>query len=394
MSHVLRSSGYDLLKDNIVRGEGCYLYDLDDNRYIDFEAGVWCTALGHNHWRVSHVLIKQIDLIGHLGFGYTIPLIEEAAVAVLDTANFTDGRCLFLSSGSEAVELGVQMIRHLTAKPRLLTLANSYLAAYGSAGKKPQEEWYIFDWEHCVSCRYTEDCHLQCDHLQKIPVECIGGLVFEPGSTSGLVKFPPKQLVRKLASIIKEQNGLIMCNEVTTGFGRTGAWYGFEHYDLTPDIIAMGKGMGNGYPVSAVVMNNHLTELLEESPIRYAQSHQNDAYGCAIVKEVIKIIGEQDLIKQGRDVGLKFLNQLGQLEKRYDMIKEVRGRGLMIVIEFFSDDDGVSLSSIRRELFARGFLVGYHPLANLLRFYPPLTIREDDVNALVANLTEILDKGV
>lgn len=392
MNHVWRSSGYELLKNDIVQGEDCYLYDSQNKRYIDLEAGVWCTALGHNHRRVSQVLKNQINLIGHLGFRYTNELIEETAVKVLDTVNFTDGKCLFLSSGSEAVEFGVQVIKHLTTKPLLLTLANSYLAAYGSAGKKVQAEWAIFKWEQCVNC--TKKCTSQCDNLKNIPFQSIGGLVFEPGSTSGLVKFPPKQLVQKLARMVKEQNGIIMCNEVTTGFGRTGAWYGYEHYELKPDIITMGKGMGNGYPVSAVVMNNDFAKMVENSSFRYAQSHQNDAYGCAIVKEVINIIREEDLIKRSRDIGLKFLDQLTQLQDRYSMITEVRGRGLMIAIEFDRNDDTFSLDSIHRELFARGFLVGYHPLANLLRFYPPLTIKESDLNDLIANLAEILDKIV
>jgi len=100
MNHVLRCSGYEIVKTDMVRGRDCYLYDVHDKRYIDFEAGVWCTALGHNHPRVNQTIRTQIEQIIHLGYRYTNVLVEETAVEVLGTVALSDGKCIFLSSGA------------------------------------------------------------------------------------------------------------------------------------------------------------------------------------------------------------------------------------------------------------------------------------------------------
>lgn len=391
MSHILECSGYDFIKANIVRGQGCHLFDNDNNMYVDFEAGVWCTSLGHNHPRINKVIKSQIDQIAHLGFRYTNNIVEEAAVKVLETVGLTDGKCVFLSSGSEAVEFGVQMARRLTRQPMFITLSNSYLSAYGDAGKKSGEGWFTFDWSACNNCADLE-CDPYCRHLKEIPFEHIGGMVFEPGNSSGLVKLPPKKLVKTLEVIIKQWNGLIVVDEVTTGIGRTGSWYGFQHYSLEPDIIALGKGLGNGYPVSTVAMKNEVALRTETSNFRYAQSHQNDALACAVAKEVIDVIQEEGLIERSNIIGAKFLNELKLMRQRYNNIKEVRGRGLMLAVEFKNNDGAFSLASIYSKLLERGFLVGYKPAANLLRFYPALTINEHDIKSMLDVLDQFLEK--
>jgi acetylornithine aminotransferase len=378
----------------MVRGQGCYLYDAHDRRYLDFEAGVWCTALGHSHPRINQTIQAQIERIAHIGYRYTNGLIEQAAVAVLDTLTLPDGKCVFLSSGSEAVEFGVQIARRITGQLLLLTLSDAYLAAYGSAGRKSPEEWVCFDWSACVACPHSDGCDPHCRHLRAIPFERIGGLVFEPGSTSGLVRFPPRQLVRTLASLIKRRNGLVVVDEVTTGLGRTGTWYGFQHYALQPDIVALGKGLGNGYPVSAVAMTREVAERLEDSPFHYAQSHQNDPLACAIAKEVIAVVREEGLVERSDRVGARFLRKLERVGQRHGVVKEVRGRGLMMAMEFGSHDGGFSLDSLYRELMERGFLVGYKPVANLLRFYPALIIGEGDIAPFLENLDRVLEGAV
>ncbi len=392
MSRVLRCSGYELVKTDVVRAQGCYLYDAQDKRYVDFEAGVWCAALGHNHRRVNQAIRTQMERIAHISYRYTNALVEETAAEVLNTVALSDGKCVFLSSGSEAVEFGVQIARRVTGQPLLLTLSDSYLAAFGSAGRKSPKEWYCFDWSVCVTCPHSDECAPQCSHLREIPFEHVGGLVFEPGNTSGLVKLPPKRLVQALVNLVKQQRGLVVVDEVTTGLGRTGAWYGFQHYALQPDIVALGKGLGNGYPVSAVAMTGEIADRLEDSGFHYAQSHQNDPMGCAVAKEVITVIQEEGLVERSNRVGAHFLQELGRLEERHDVVKQVRGRGLMIAIEFQDDDDHFSLNSVYHELLKSGFIVGYKPTANLLRFYPPLTIKENDVAQLLEALDNILTR--
>jgi acetylornithine aminotransferase len=379
-----------LVKTDIVRAQGCYLYDADGKRYVDFEAGVWCAALGHNHPRVNQALGAQIERLAHIGYRYTNVVVEEAAAAVLGTLPLAGGKVVFLSSGSEAVEFGVQVARRITGQPLFLTLSDSYLAAFGSAGTKSASEWHIFDWSECIACPHADECDPQCPRLSEVPWQRIGGLAFEPGNSSGLVRLPPGQLVQALASRVQQQGGLLVVDEVTTGLGRTGAWYGFEHYALQPDVVALGKGLGNGYPVSAVAMSSDVAASLAKSDFHYAQSHQNDPLACAVAREVLAVLREQGLVKRSARVGARFLRDLEQIGTRHASVKDVRGRGLMIVLEFEGDDESFSLNRVYRELLARGFMAGFKPAARILRFYPPLTISEQDIAGLVENLDQVL----
>ncbi|WP_291566358.1 MULTISPECIES: aminotransferase class III-fold pyridoxal phosphate-dependent enzyme [unclassified Clostridium] len=286
----------------------------------------------------------------------------------------SEGKCIFLSSGSEAVEFAVQIAKRIIKQPVFITLSDSYLSAYGSAGRRSSDEWYCFDWSRCHKCNNLEQCNLNCEYLNKIPIDRIGALIFEPGNASGLVKLPPEQLITTLENMVKQQ-GLIIIDEVITGIGRTGEWYGFEHYNIKPDIVAIGKGLGNGYPVSAVVMSQKVAENLETNGFHYAQSHQNDPLGCAIADEVINIIEDDGLLHRSYYLGIKFLEDLKKLAKKHKCIKEVRGKGLMIAVEFNDNAEKFSLESVYLQLVERGFLAGFKPVANLLRFYPPLTIK-------------------
>lgn len=388
MDHILGC--HEIIKTDFVRGQNCYLYDAGGRKYIDFEAGIWCTALGHNHRRVNQAMHRQIERIIHLGTRYPSFIAEAAAVEVLDIVAIPGGKCVFLSSGSEAVEFGAQIARRITGRPLLLTFSDSYLAAYGSAGRKSPEEWHLLDWSACAACPHADECDPECSRWRAIPFERIGGFVFEPGSASGLVKFPPTQLVQALASRVKQRDGLIVVNEITTGMGRTGAWFGFQHYALQPDIVALGKGLGNGYPVSAVAMTRDVAGKLEKGAFRYAQSHQNDPLGCAIAREVITILTEDGLIARGSEVGTRFQAGLRRLGERCEAIKEVRGRGLMIAMELSSKPERCPAASVYRELLERGFLVGCYPAANVLRFDPALTIGEEDLAQLLENLGHVL----
>jgi acetylornithine aminotransferase len=356
--------------------------------YIDLEAGVWCTALGHGHAEVNQAIQAQVDKAMHLGYRYKNPIVEEAAQAVLRLHSMPEGKVAFLSSGSEAVEFGVQAIRRLTGKPLLMAFKGTYLSAFGSAGKREEAEWHNFDFSECAQC--AEQCGRACPLVEQIPFDQIGGLVFESGS--GQVKTPPAKVVSVLAALIRQRQGLVLANEITTGFGRTGAWFGYEHYELRPDIVAMGKGIGNGYPVSAVAMTNEVGKALEQSGLRYAQSHQNDPLGCAVVLSVIEALDREALVQRSAELGARFKLELESLARRHDAIKEVRGRGLMLGIEFSDTLKQPCLAVLHEELFRRGYLVGYSQPLHFFRFFPPLVVSEEHLQGMIAVLDELLKK--
>ena len=358
MNHILKC--HEIVKTDFVRGQNCYLYDSRGKRYVDLESGIWSTALGHGHPRISQVIRAQLEKVIHLGTRYPSPLADEAAIEVLDIVGLGDGKCVFLSSGSEAVEFAVQIARRTVTKPLFLTFSTSYLAAYGSAGRKSADEWQLIDWSNG-----TPPDPKEC--LQGIPFDQIGAFVFEAGgSGSGFVRFPPQPLVHEIARRVKQEGGLIVANEVTTGLGRTGKWFGFQHYTIQPDIVALGKGLGNGYPVSAVAMRRGIAEQAENSGFHYAQSHQNDPLGCAVAREVIATLREEHWIERGNTVGAFLLEGLKRLEKRHAVVKEARGRGMLLGLELYPHEH-LSVQSAYRQLLEGGFLVGYYSAGNVLQ---------------------------
>ncbi len=197
-------------------------------------------------------------------------------------------------------------------------------------------------------------------------------------------------LVQAIEAKVRENHGYIVVDEVTAGVGRTGKWFGYEYYHMSPDIVAIGKGIGNGYPVSVIALSKLVAELLEKSNFKYAQSHQNDPLGCAVVKEVISIIEHNNYIQKASEIGLVLEQELLRLEK-YHCVKEIRGRGLMFVIEFRKDED-LPLEKVHKELFDAGYISGVNLVANLLRFYPPLTIEIEHIVDMVNALDNILSK--
>lgn len=389
MNHVLRCSGYGLVKTDIDHAEGCSLYDLQGNCYLDFESGTWCAALGYAHPRINQVIHEQIDRVMHIGYRYSLDILEDAARLILDVVGIEDGKCVLLSSGSEAVEFAVQTARRVTRKPMLLTMADSFLGSYGSAGTKHPDEWCLFDWGDCADCAHNEDCFSSCEKFSQIPFESLAALVFEPGSSSGLVRFPPKGPIQALAKRVRAWSGLLVANEVTTGMGRTGLWFGHQHYALNPDLVALGKCLGNGYPVSAVAMTNDVADRLMDGEFHYAQSHQNDPLAAAVAHEVISVMREERIVERGQRVGQTFLEGLHQLADHFHFIREARGRGMMAVLQFTNGEDTPSVTTVCYELLERGFIVGSKPAFNLLRFFPPLITPEEDVMSLLEELRQI-----
>ncbi|MCF8107820.1 MAG: aspartate aminotransferase family protein [Desulfohalobiaceae bacterium] len=382
MGRIYNCTNHSIEIPDMVKGDGVWLVDAQGKQYMDLESGVWCTSLGHCNARINAVLKQQAESILHVGFCYSNHTLEEAADSVLSLTGFEDGHCVFLCSGSEAIELSRQMARHVTQKSLSMTLHDSYLGSYSSVINK-DTGWYIFNWEGCQRCPDQDDCDAGCEKLSEIP-EDISEFLFEPGSSSGFVRFPPKSVIQAIVNRIRSQGGTIIANEVTTGIGRTGKWFGYTHYQIEPDMVVMGKGLGNGYPVSATAINKRTAEALCRSSFRYMQSHQNDPLGAAVAKEVLAIIEEEELIQQAATKGSRFFDMLNVL-KDDRIITGVRGRGLMLAIDLC---DPSTAGTLFHELLQQGYIVGNR--GALFRIDPPLTVREEELVRFVQDFRKIL----
>lgn len=383
MKHMLNTTTYEVYSDEMEFSSGCYVSESDNKKKVDFESGVWCTCLGHNNEKINQAIIKQLEKNSHTGYRYSSKVVSQAAERLLELTDFKNGKCVFLSSGSEAVDFAVRAIRSLSKKKYFLSLQNHFLSSYGESAAQAEGWLSINTWELSDEDDFTE-------LLDKIPFEEIGAFVFEPGNASGLVHLPNNKFIQRLAKTLKDYQIPVIVDEVTTGFGRTGEWFGYHHFEISPDVVVLGKSIGNGYPVSAILVTEELADEISQSGFKHAQSHQNDPLGCAVILETVAQITDNQLIPEAKEIGAYFYNELLTLSKEKSSIVQVRGTGLMLAIEICSDK-GIDLNEKHRELFEKGFIVGISPAFQTLRFYPPLIIKKEMIDDLIATLSLILD---
>jgi acetylornithine aminotransferase len=218
---------YKQIDKVIVRAKDCYLYDTDNNQYIDFEAGDWAAFLGHSNKQVNKVLKKQADTLIHDGLRFRNRESEELSALLLDKLLMNDGKCMFLNSGSEAVNCALTLAKHLTGRSKILKIDCTYLSAYGYGRSSTDNSDLI---------------NIQMDHLESIAAmdfSQIAAFAFEPGNSWCMIRYPSNEFIKILAQTVKQNGGLLIANEVTTGIGRTGKWFGFQHYDFSPDIVSV-----------------------------------------------------------------------------------------------------------------------------------------------------------
>lgn len=238
-----------------------------------------------------------------------------------------------------------------------------------------------------------DNCDMECPQFLSIPFEKISGFVFEPGSSSGMVRFPPESLIKHIVNTIKTNNGFIQINEITTGMGRTGKWFGYMHYDITPDIICMGKGLGNGYPISAVAFNENTLCKMEEKGFYHSQSHQNDPLGCAAANAVIRTMKKEKTLEKCISTGSYLMKKLMELKNNYPIIQEIRGRGLIIAMEFSEKIDHDAVVSIYEQLLKKGFIIAKRPKLKAFRLDPPLVIEKRMIDDFVQAMDAILSES-
>lgn len=388
MDDLIWYPGHELILRSIVRAEGPWVFDQAGRRWLDLESGVWAASVGQTHPRVAAALRDQFAAIAHTGFNYTAPVVAEAAAAVLRVLELGEGaRCTLLCSGSEAVEYCVRVVAGMLPRPRLLTMADSYFGAYGAAHGRPADRWTTFDWFGCADCPADKPCDASCERFATIPLAEIGAFVLEPGSSSGFVRFPPAKLVETLAAAVQAAGGFVVANEVTTGVGRTGRWFGYRHYGIVPDAVALGKGIGGGYPVAVATLGPRVAARLAGPPA-YAQSHQNDPLGAAVLLAVLGVIEDEGLIARAAAMGQRLAAGLAALPWPADAVPAIRSRGAMLALDLA--DGPAAAVRVHRALLEAGFIVGLRPGTATLRLDPPLGLEDAQVEAFLGAFAGIL----
>jgi len=219
------------------------------------------------------------------------------------------------------------------------------------------------------------------------PVERVAAVLYEPVMGSGGVIVPPPGYGHRVQEWARRLGALLILEEVTTGMGRTGRWFGFQHEDMQPDILVLGKVLGNGLPVAAVVTTAEVEARCGDR-LHHVQSHQNDPWSGAVAATVIDILREEELVERSAAMGQQFLAQLDDLAHRSPALTEARGLGLMAALELA---DGQTGPALQAHLLGQGIIADYKASCQCLRLFPPYIIRPEQIARVVAAIGAFLD---
>ncbi len=384
---------------NFERGEGPYLYTTDGKKYLDFVQGIAVNALGHCHPKIVNAIEEQANKLIHGSFnlGY-----YPSALTLADKlAGITPGdlnQFFFSNSGAEAVEGTLKLARYRTGRKAFLAFRGSFHGrTFGAISmtsstvsfRKGYEPLlpgiYHVPYPYCYRCPYGRDvetCSLECLEEIKttfqylVPPDEVATALFEPVQGEGGYIVPPEKYVHELAKLCQDHSILLAFDEIQTGFGRTGRMFAAEHFDIVPDILVLGKAIGGGLPLSAVVANQEL--MGEWPPGAHGGTFGANPISCAAAAASLQAIEEEQALENCRNNGAYFKDKLEELQGRFNFIGDVRGLGLMLALELVDakgNPDADLNKRINNNCQENGLLLfPCGTFKNCIRFISPLNV--------------------
>jgi 4-aminobutyrate aminotransferase-like enzyme len=372
-------------------------------KILDLLSGLWCLGLGYSHPGFNVAVQEQLDKLVNVGTGIVPVEIYEAMEILGTIVPSALKRVTFLSSGSEAVEFALKTACASTGRSRIIGLEQGYYGATSRAfalsavGRQtdyiPRNDDPQIISPRCTHCPIQQtfpDCYFECLHVsarrieEELDVDDIAAVIFEPVQAGAGVIVPPPGYLQALADLAQRWGALLISEEVTTGMGRTGRWFGFEHGGITPDILVLGKILGNGFPVSSVITTEAVEKACEDR-VRHVQSHQNDPVSGKIVTTVIQIMQAEGLVERSASMGDYLLEGLQQLCDRHSIVSEARGCGLIAALQLCpgAEESGAQLYEA---LTDEGVIVDYQPHSRTFRFLPAFVITQADLDMVLTAL--------
>jgi acetylornithine aminotransferase len=368
----------------LVRGQGCRVWDEEGREYMDFVGGIAVCALGHSSPLVTQVLEEQSKKLVHVSnLYYTQPQTELAQLLVAHS--FAD-RVFFCNSGAEANEAAIKLARRYSeeayGKNRhvIITMKGSFhgrtMATLSATGQDKVQKGYD---PLLAGFRFVPFNDFE--NLKQAVDESVCALMVEPIQGEGGVVCPDPDYLKQVRRLCDERGLILIFDEVQVGMGRTGRLFAHEHYGVTPHIMTLAKALGNGLPIGAMLAVEELSAAF--GPGSHATTFGGTPLVTAVSKAVLKSLLEDGWIDHGREMGDYLISRLQDLQKQFDFVKDIRGKGLIIGMEL--DREG---ASIVQACMKRGFLINCAQ-DKVLRFIPPLIISTDEINLLVDTLAEI-----
>lgn len=398
----------------LAEGKGLRVRDLDGREYLDFFGGILTVSVGHCNDDVNAAVKAQIDRLGHVSTLYpTVPIVELAE----KLASISPGqlrKCYFTASGTEADETAVMMAQLFTGRQEIIALRHGYSGRSMLAQSlTAQAPWRAVTTQvaavkhalapYCYRCPLGLEypsCEIRCaqDIEELIRTTTTGqpaAFLAEPIQGVGGFVTPPKEYFRIAVEIVRRYGGVFICDEVQTGFGRTGGrWWGCEQYGVEPDIMTMAKGIANGLPLSATICTPAIADSLTKMTI---STFGGNPVSCAGANATIGYIESHGLLENAAAQGARLHEGLTRIQARYPRtIGDVRGMGLMAGVELVEDEtkrdrtpNAKKTAQLFEETRKRGLLIGKGGLyGNALRISPPLTVSADEVDEALAKLDE------
>ncbi|WP_100373535.1 acetylornithine transaminase [Bacillus sp. FJAT-45037] len=364
-----------------IKGEGAVLIDRSGKEYLDFIAGIAVCNLGHCHPAVNEAVKEQVDKLWHVSNLFHIEAQEK--VAKILTEHSVCDHAFFCNSGAEANEAAIKLARKATGKHKIISFQQSFhgrtLGSMSATGQKKVHEGF-----GPLLAEFSYLPFNDVEALKEAVTSDVAAIMVEVIQGEGGVKPMTDAFAYELQRLCDEYNCLLIVDEVQTGIGRTGTKFAYEHYGLSPDIITLAKGLGNGFPVGAMLGKKELAAYFQ--PGSHGSTFGGNPLAMAAVLAVLTEIFETNLLQDVQNKGDWFIKQLSQFANEVDEIIEVRGMGLMIGIECKHEVAPI-LSTLRNA----GLLV-LSAGPTVIRLLPPLIVSDHQLEKAFLMIKNVFEK--
>ena len=400
---------------HLVRGRGQYLYDSKGNEYLDAVNNI--QHVGHSHPKVTEAANEQFKKL-NTNTRYLDKTILDYARALTDKLPSNLNKCYFTNSGSESNDLALRIARNHSNSKETIVLEGAYhghvtslieISPYkhdGPGGKGPPEYVHVVPMPdpfrgiyrgQSSGLKYAAEVKTILDKIRS-DNKRVSAFIFEPILGCGGQIIPPNGFLSSSFKMVRDNNGVCIADEVQVGFGRMGeSFWGFETQNIVPDIVTLGKSIGNGHPLSVVVTSEDLSNEFNNG-MEYFNSFGGNPVSCAIGHAVLKIIEEEELQKNAFRVGNELKTLLNEVKSVHDIIGDVRGKGLFLGIEIIRDletlePDKQVTHKIVNEMRNRKILLSSDgPDHNVIKVKPPMVFNSSNALFLVETLDKVLSK--
>ena len=370
----------------LVKGSGVKVWDVNGKEYLDFVAGIAVCNLGHSHPQVIAAVKEQLENLTHVSnLYYTEP---QAQLARLLVENSFADKVFFCNSGAEANEAAIKLARkyaHENMGPdkfELITMKDSFHGRTMATITATGQEKFQFGFTPLLEgFTYVPFNDLQALEARISNKTC--GIMVEPIQGEGGVNIPDTQYLARMREICDRHGILLIVDEVQTGMGRTGELFAYEHSGIKPDIMTLAKALGNGFPIGAMLATNKIAKAF--IPGNHASTFGGSPLAMAAANATVKTMLQEGILEHCRKMGDYFLLQLKKLQQQHKIIKEVRGKGLMLAAQLNIEGGDIVNECLQRRLLI--ISAG----GKTLRFVPPLIITTQDIDQATKVLDEVME---